>query len=386
MSGVLYSALGAPTEFDRSGTGGLWVSGIQGMTSGPSPNLGLNFGGTPLAAMGVSKLYTNKKDFNTGFVANRPITNKMGIDTDRYNPGDLYAESLVFSGKGISSTVGHHTTYPLMCLQAVNAFLRSEKGRERFGHDKSYEEIWKTFTFVGQSVGTLAPWQKEAVSGGHEQSIATVVGGHMRIKDYWRAQTTTLGFGKMHPTTSEGDYAYLILQKCRMKNELDEEIAMLRRMRKEEHEKKRKAIRWFDRHSSVGPSSSKRAKSSSAAASSSDDEDEDDDDPKKTERELECERDMEQHPQVYYWQYWVARTSDRRPPKSCLYRNDTGKWDEEDFYIGMCIKLGRVGLVDGDRTFNAELMYAARNALTPSENFKQEDNRLPRIDIWAGVN
>jgi hypothetical protein len=85
----------------------------------------------------------------------------------------------------------------------------------------------------------------------------------------------------------------------------------------------------------------------------------------------------------YQWRFEFATTKDHRQPP--LYWRCSDSLDDDDGYTGHIIHLGRFGYVGGDRRVNPEITYAARLALEGEADYKNQLNRLPRIELFMAA-
>jgi len=328
-------------------------SAINNPTYGPrGPPPGITFPGKPTAGinamrgmaqfsipgMAVSKLYTGLTDFNTGFVANRSITNVMGADYETTQDDDFFPEVFLFAGKGKPSRSGSYGSYPLKSIYKVNQFLRSEKGRRAFGKEKTYDKVLHHFRFVGAHKVGSAQWQRNA---SHERAITTVIAGRIRTPDIFRCQKSQHKFRKQHGTTNEGDYVWLVLVRCKLEDEIGNVLA----------DAEQKADSMLADSSSSSSNAfvpfNKNDESLSAIS-------------------------------PYYWKYEISTTHNRMKPPVYFYSRDT---EGEDDYVGYCQFVGRMGTVNGDRNFSPELCNSARCALEPTNDYKQQIVKLPFVEM-----
>jgi hypothetical protein len=345
MTGVLT----APTGYER-GAGGFTNPFGGGLSTGIDAASGLAKFSLPAPFGGeVSKLYTNRVTPNTGFVSNTSITNTLGVAKETMRYDDIYVDTFLFADDTPDpARNGHRTSKYVRNLHVVNAFLKSEEGRRRYGHLKYYRDVLTDFRFQGQYKAGASDWQRDAT---HELELTTTVMGRMRVKDLFQAQLSSRGAGrKINGLVNERDYAWLLLVRCKLPDELDDMIL--------EAERDAMDVAVSAGATGTGPAVP----------------------PASLNPMLPPTRST--RPPQYYWKYEIVTTRDRTKPPLHTYCCDSGG---EDDYTGFCQFIASVGDTRGSRRPDKALTYRARKAMAGDDEWKAMLNPLPFIDIHATV-
>jgi hypothetical protein len=324
-------ALSHPTHFPRIDS--IPIAGPQ------SHGVPLDFNIDPVVGGGVTKLYDNATDYNSGFNAvNRGLSHPYLINNSRkFADGDpYYHEALCFLHRIRKVNTSNPNVVPsehhMLSVTQLNVWLKSTEGRRCYGENKTAHTLKEEWRFAG-SVKRPSANQR---AFHREDAVPIVFGGRARIADIGRAYVPEKGT-KNRPrrgVPSQRDHLFFLYRRYNIKKELDASLA-----------------------SALGSSSS----SSSSSAS----------------------KDSSGVP-YHYWQVEVWLNVNAHAPHTCLYCDETSE-DEVDHYVGDYIHVGWIGFVYGDRRFVLEDAAKARAVLRGEDGYQEQLVTLQAVEVFMGV-
>jgi hypothetical protein len=327
-------ALHAPTTFSHNGT---VPNGFPQSNGVPH-----NFNIDPVVGGGVSTLYDNATDYNSGFNAvNRPLTQPFLINNERKfnSQHPYYHEAPVFVHRirrvQSSNPNAINSEHYMLSLPEFNAWLASTEGRKMYGADRTVHKLKSDWRFMG--VVKRPPVNKVGIA--KNDAAAVIFGGRARMADIGRAYMPE---GKAQGKSTKG-----------VPSQRDHMFFLYRRydMRKRESEALRVAL---------GTSSSSSSSSSSSTY-----------------------KDTMGIP-YFYWQVEVYLNVNGQAPETCLYCDETSN-DENEHYVGDYEHVGFINFVYGDRKFELDEVNKARALIKGEEGYAAMLSTMPAIEVFMGV-
>lgn len=333
--GALTSALLQPDAFER---GSLQIPGIGGITSGPDASadgmLDAFSLDSVLSGTSMSKFF-NKNVEGGNFMSNKSTTQKVAVARGTTR-GDVYQDAIVFTGPGTPMRLTAHETYPVKSLFTLNAFLKSEAGRRKYGGCTTYHKLLDDWRYAGVVRVPPANWQDTNYT---EQVITLIVQGEALIKDIFQAQASAPRNRKANGMVNEGDYVFLCYIRCKLDDALTEAV------QNAESEANGEAGQLMQ-----------------------------------DAMNLEAENPSQGGAAIpkYYWKILPTTTFNRSSPPLEWYTNDSAG---PDWYLGYCQKIAMVTMVSGRREVRRDRMYAARRAIAGDEDWMTLLNMLQKVKI-----
>jgi len=296
-----------------------------------------NIAGSGLGDTRVSKLFDDSKTPGS-LMSNIYEVNKLGVQLEGAEPGDIYKEAPMYAGNSSESdTNTKDLIYPVKCLYTRNAYHASEEGRARFGNDRHTQRVREHLRFVGFLVVGLANWQQNTRTA---QFITIIPGGRTRTKEITRAQVSASGPDRQPGgVPNEQDSVWCLSVKCKRKNPLKEALASSN----------------AEIHKRLGDDA----------------------------MELECS--VPSGAPDTYWNDVVITTVNRQKPPLWKYSSRGDGLDPQSRFVGNALYIGKVQQTEGTRRENPVMTSLARRAQRGEKGWEHGLNGLRAIELFTGM-